>query len=145
MKSRIFATAFIVLGLAAASASSASDGHAVTVRVDTPDFGIRIGHPGYYPGPVVVAPPPVIVAPPVYAPAPVYMPPPVYTPPRVIYAPAPVIYAPHPGHGGHHRHHPRHRHHHDHRNHHNGHEHTRYREDWHDGGRYIRSVQIRPY
>jgi hypothetical protein len=56
----------------------------VAIRVDTPDFGIRIGTP--FP----VYPPPVIVAP-----APVYAPPPViYAPPPRVIVPAPVYYVP---------------------------------------------------
>lgn len=46
---------------------------------------IGIGQPygyGYYPAPVVVAPPPVYVAPP-----------PVYYPPPAVYCPPPVMYA----------------------------------------------------
>ncbi len=141
MKSKICAAVFLVWGLAMASASHASGSQTVTVRVDTPDFGIRIGHPGGYPSPVIIAPAPVVVAPPVYAPAPVYVPPPaVYVPPRVIYAPAPVIYTPHRDHWERHHHHRRHHH-----GHHNGHERTFHHRDWNDDGRHIRSVQIRPY
>ena len=68
----------------------------VTVRVDTPEFGFRIGMP-VYPAPVVVAPVPVYAPPPmVYAPPPrVLYPPVVYAPPpRVIVAPRPVYVAP---------------------------------------------------
>jgi hypothetical protein len=75
----------------------------VTIRVSTPEFGVRIGAPRHYEPPVVVAP------------APVYQPAVVYPPaPRVIYAPAPrVIYAPvyERGWHRHHRHgHRAHRH-----------------------------------
>ena len=76
----------------------------VTVHVDTPEFGFRIGTP-VYTAPVVVAPAPVYAPPPVvYAPPPVvYTPPPrmvyppvVYGAPRVIVAPRPVYVAPRP-------------------------------------------------
>lgn len=93
MKSKIWAVATLVLGLTAASASQAGS-PPVTVRVDTPEFGIRIGQPVFRPAPVIVAP------------APVYVP-----PPRVVYAPPPVIYAPHPYYGPRHHHgHAHHRH-----------------------------------
>jgi hypothetical protein len=77
----------------------------VTVRVDTPEFGFRIGTP-IYPAPVVMAPAPIYAPPPVvYAPPPpvVYAPPPrvmyppvVYGPPRVLVAPRSVYVAPSP-------------------------------------------------
>ena len=57
----------------------------VSVRIDGPHWGVRIGAPGVvvvpaYPPPVIYAPPPVIYAPPpvIYAPAPVVVAPPVY-------------------------------------------------------------------
>ena len=56
----------------------------VTVRVDTPEFGFRIGMP-VYPAPVLVAPVPV------HAP-----PPSVYAPPRHSWLYPPVVYAPPP-------------------------------------------------
>lgn len=55
----------------------------VSVRIETPEIGIRIGHPLphlHVPAPVVIAPPPVVYAP----------------PPRVIVAPPPVVYYPVP-------------------------------------------------
>ena len=69
----------------------------VTVSVDTPEFGFRIGTP-FYPAPVVVAPAPVYAPPPViYAPPPrVVYPPVVYAPPRVVVAPRTVYVAPRP-------------------------------------------------
>lgn len=86
------------LVIAAMAPWSASKAHGVSVRVSTPEFGIRIGalpYPAYYPAPIY-APPPVI-----YRAAPRYI------------VPAPVVYG-HPyyragGHWGrfgpHHRHH----------------------------------------
>lgn len=69
---------------------AAANAHGVSVSVNTPDFGIRIGAPIYRPVPVY-APPPVV-----YAPAPVF-----YTPPpRVIYAPPRVVYRPYPYYAG---------------------------------------------
>jgi hypothetical protein len=68
----------------------------VTVTVNTPEFGFRIGAP-FYPAPVIVAPAPVYAPPPVvYAPPPrVIYPPVVYAPaPRVVYTPRPVYVAP---------------------------------------------------
>jgi hypothetical protein len=65
----------------------------VTVRIDTPQIGIRIGQPlPRYAPPVLYAPAPV--PPVVYVPAAV--PPPVVVPvyPPVIYAPPRVFYAP---------------------------------------------------
>lgn len=89
MKVALAAVAVTALAVAAPlSAAHASTG--VTFRVDTPEFGIRIGTPVRIHAPV-----------PGYAPAPVYLPPvytPAYVPPRIIYAPprvvvpAPVIY-----------------------------------------------------
>lgn len=86
---------------------SASKANGVSVRVNTPHIGIRIGapHPAYYP--------------PVYAPAPIYAPPPVvYAPPRYIPPPRVVYGYPYYRTGGYyHRHHwnrhhwDRHRHH----------------------------------
>lgn len=58
----------------------------VSVGIDTPGFGIRIGAPY-----AVVAPMPLFGAVPVYVPAPVYAAPVVYVPPRVVVAP-PVMH-----------------------------------------------------
>jgi len=82
MKKSLAITA-AVLGLAAAAPIGSALAHPVSVRIDAPDFGIRIGVPVprvYVPAPVVVAPPPVVYAPAprVYAPAPVYYPAPYY-------------------------------------------------------------------
>jgi hypothetical protein len=89
--------------LAALSAVPAQAQPAVTVRIDTPEFGVRIGQPlPRYGAPgVIVAPVPVYGPPVVHVPYPavVVAPPPVIyaPPPRVIYAPPPrVIYAPAP-------------------------------------------------
>lgn len=108
------------LVFAAMAPWSASQASGVSVRVNTPEFGIRIGGPRYH------RPPPV------YYPAPVYVPPPViYTRhPRYI-APPPVIYG-YPYHyaGGrgygyqrHYRQHPHWRH----QRHHRGDDHRRHR------------------
>jgi hypothetical protein len=80
------------LALAAAAVlAPAAHAQPVSIRIDTPEFGVRVGNIGYgavgYPVPVYPAPvyaPPVVVA----QPLPVY-PVPVYVPPRVI-VPAPV-------------------------------------------------------
>ena len=73
----------VLLGLAAAAPIGAALAHPVAVRIDAPEFGIRIGIPAprvFLPAPVVFAPPPVVYAPPprVYAPQPVYYPAPYY-------------------------------------------------------------------
>lgn len=68
----------------------AAQAQQVNVRIDTPEFGIRIGTP--LPR-VVYAPP--LYAPPVYAP-PVYAPPVVVAPPRVVYPEPRYVYAPAP-------------------------------------------------
>lgn len=75
--------ALTAVALAAALPLGAAQAHGnVAIRVDTPEFGIRIGTP--FP----VYPPPVIIAP-----APVYAPPPViYAPPPRVIVPAPVYY-----------------------------------------------------
>jgi hypothetical protein len=88
------AAAVAALALVPAQRATAQQ---VTVRVDTPEFGFRIGTP-IYPGPVVVAPAPVYAPPPVvYAPLPrVMYPPVVYGPPRMVVAPRPVYVAPSP-------------------------------------------------
>ena len=106
----IAALAFFV---ASAAILPDADAQNVSIRIDTPEIGLRIGAPvgygvvGYpaavYPAPVYRAPvyPAPIYAPPVY-PVPVYVP-----PPRVIVAPAPVYYYPYsharPHPPGHHR------------------------------------------
>lgn len=79
MKTTIAAVALAALVVAApVYAAHASD---VIIRVDTPQFGIRIGTPVR-----IVGPAPVYVPPPLYAPAPV-----VYAPPRVVVQP-PIVY-----------------------------------------------------
>jgi hypothetical protein len=86
----------ILLGTLAAALLAplaASQAHSnVSIGVSTPEFGIRIGGPAYYPGPVY-APAPVFVAAPVVVPVPVYAPRPVHAVPGVFH-PAPVIVAP---------------------------------------------------
>lgn len=89
----------VALGLVAAAPIGSALAHPVSVRIDAPEFGIRIGVPTpsiYVPAPVVVEAPPVayVPAPRVIAPAPVYYPAPYY---RVRYE------SPYP-------HHPHHRH-----------------------------------
>lgn len=85
--------AIIAVALAAAAPLGAAQAHGnVAIRVDTPDFGIRIGTPfPVYAPPVVVAPAPVYAPPPV-----IYTPPPrvVYAPPPRVIVPAPVYYGP---------------------------------------------------
>jgi len=83
---------FLIAALAAiATVAPLTATHAqqVSVRIDGPHWGVRIGAPGVavvpaYPPPVIYAPAPVVVAPPrvVYAP-----PPAIYGPPRVVYGP----------------------------------------------------------
>ncbi len=73
---------------AAALPLSAAHAQDVSVRICTPEFGIRIGPPAYGPAyapPVMVAPAPVVVAPP-----------PVYYPPRYVIAPQPRVIVPAP-------------------------------------------------
>ena len=93
---------FSALALAAMAPWSASQANGVSVRVNTPEFGIRIGAPHF----------------PVFHPVPVYPPVPVYYPRHYRVAPPPVIYAPPPrwGYGyaahrghGHYRQHWQHR------------------------------------
>ena len=70
----------------------------VTFRVDTPEFGFRIGTP-VYPAPVVIGTAPVYAPPPVvYTPPPrvIYQPPVVYAPPHVVMGPRPLYVAPRP-------------------------------------------------
>jgi hypothetical protein len=103
------AIAALTLLVASATLLPQADAQTVSIRVDTPEIGIRIGAPvdygpAAYPVPVypapIYAPPPVIVAPRPVAvyPAPIYLPPPpprvIVPPPRVIYAPTPVFYGP---------------------------------------------------
>ena len=83
---------FSALVIAAMAPWSASQASGVSVRVSTPEFGIRIGAP-HFPGPV-------------YQPVPVYRPVPVHYPRQYGYAPPAVVYvAPPryrgPGHYGH--------------------------------------------
>lgn len=75
--------AAIALALGLAAPFGAALAQPVSVRIDTPEIGIRIGQPLPHllvPAPVVIAPPPVVYAP----------------PPRVIVAPPPVVYYPVP-------------------------------------------------
>ena len=81
MKKPLAITA-VALGLVAAAPIGSALAHPVSVRIDAPEFGIRIG----VPTPRVFVPAPVV-----YAPAPV-----VYAPPPVVYAPAPRVIAPAP-------------------------------------------------
>jgi hypothetical protein len=83
--------AIVILSAAAVAAPiAARAGTAVSIAVDTPSFGLRVG------GPYGVYAPVPVYAPPLYAPAPVYLPPPVvYVPPRVV-VPAPVVYPAYP-------------------------------------------------
>ncbi len=85
MKAALAALALTTLAVATPATAQASGG--VTIRVDTPEFGIRIGTPVRFHAPLPV------YAPPVFIPAPVYAPPvPVaYVPPRVVVRP-PVVY-----------------------------------------------------
>lgn len=107
MKSKLVVLTLIAAGTMAWAVATPASAQNVSIRVDTPEFGIRIGHPGFRPPPVYVAPPPVFIPPPpvVYYPAPrvIYTP-----PPRVIYAPPPpVVYYPYPYYGRPHKPHPR--------------------------------------
>lgn len=73
--------------IAVALPLGAAQAQQVSVRIDTPDIGVRIGTP--YPPPVyapVYAPPPVL-----FAPAPVY-----YSAPRYVFAPTPRVFVPAP-------------------------------------------------
>jgi hypothetical protein len=77
----------VALGLAAAAPIGAALAQPVSVRIDGPEFGIRIGAPVphvYVPAPVVVAPVPVYAPPPV-----IYVPPPRVIAPRPVFYPAP--------------------------------------------------------
>ena len=145
MKSKMFAAMTITLTISAAMVSGAAVAQHVTVRIDAPEFGIRIGHPGY-PPPIFVAPAPVYVPPPVYFPHPVVRYPapvyhaPVYLPPRVIYAPPPVVLYPYPGRGYRHGH--SHGRHDGYRGHYRDDDHGRYR--GHEG-RTIENVRVRTH
>lgn len=72
-------SALVIAAMAPWSASQASG---VSVRVNTPEFGIRIGAP-HFPRPV-------------FQPVPIYQPVPVQYPRHYRQAPPPVIYAPPP-------------------------------------------------
>jgi hypothetical protein len=148
MKSRVLAAMTVTLGLAAAAVSNDSHAQHVTIRVDTPEFGIRIGHPAYRPAPVFAPPPVYVPAPPVYIPPPVVhypavYPVPVYGPPRVIYTPPPVVVYPHPGRGHRHGHHHHHRHHDGHGFDRDDHD-DRFRHGGYDG-RVIQDVRVRTH
>lgn len=91
MKTTVIAAQAAFAGLLLAASLASSPAHAqptVAVRVDTPEFGIRIGQPWpHYGAPVVVAPAPV------YGPAAVVYPTPVVVAPRpIIYGPLRVFY-----------------------------------------------------
>ena len=119
---------FSALMLAAMAPWSASHANGVSVRVSTPEFGIRIGAPHF----------PVFQPVPVYRPVPVYQPVPVYHPRPYRYAPPAVIYTPPPRWGYGYSGYGRHRHHWQHRHHGRGHGHDRHdHRDRHDrhGGR----------
>lgn len=94
---------FSALVIAAMAPWSASQANGVSIRVNTPEFGIRIGAP-HFPRPFF-HPAPVYVPAPVYQPVPVYRPVPAYQPayyPRHYrHVPPPVIYAPPPRYGWH--------------------------------------------
>ena len=112
MKRKFWISAsFGALVVAAMAPWSASQANGISFRVNTPEFGIRIGAPFhrppvYQPAPVYYEPAPVYYAPaPVYyESAPAYYPPPVHYP-RYRYAPPPVVYVAPPryysGYGGH--------------------------------------------
>jgi len=80
MKAAIAAIALTVVATTAPIGAAHAHG-GVAVRVDTPEFGIRIGAPFAIPGPVWGYGPPV----------PVYVPPPVYVPAPVFYGPPHVV------------------------------------------------------
>jgi hypothetical protein len=77
-----FGASFGALVLAAMAPWSASQANGVSIRVNTPEFGIRIGAP-HFPRAA-------------YQPAPVYQPVPVHYPRLYGYAPPPVVYTPPP-------------------------------------------------
>lgn len=70
---------FSALVIAAMAPWSASQANGVSIRVNTPEFGIRIGAPHF--------------------PPPVYLPVPVFQPRHYGYAPPPVVYTPPPVYG----------------------------------------------
>ena len=84
MKAAIAATALSAIAFVAPLGAAQAQ-TAVTVGIETPAFGIRIGTPYVPVAPVYPAP--------VYIPAPVFVPPPpvIYAPPRVVIGP-PVVY-----------------------------------------------------
>lgn len=87
------AAAAAALALLAAQRAVAQQ---VTFRVDTPEFGFRIGTP-VYPAPVLIGPAPVYAPPPVVYTAPprvIYQPPLAYAPPPVVIGPQPVYVVP---------------------------------------------------
>ena len=80
MKKPLVITA-VLLGLAAAAPIGSALAHPGAVRIDAPQFGIRIGVPAprvYLPAPVIYAPPVVVARPRFYAPQPAYYPAPYY-------------------------------------------------------------------
>jgi len=85
MKTAIAAIALTAVAIAAPIGAAQAQ-TVISVGIDTPGFGIRIGAP--YP---VVAPLPLYRPVPVYVAAPVYAPPVVYLPPRLVLRP-PVVY-----------------------------------------------------
>ena len=96
MKRKFWTVAsFSALVVAAMAPWAASQAQNVSVRVSTPEFGIRIGAP-HFPHPV-------------YQPAPVIYPAPVYYPRHYRYIPPPR-YGWHRGHGYWHHRHWQHRH-----------------------------------
>jgi hypothetical protein len=116
--------------LAAMAPWSASKANGVSVSVNTPEFGIRIGAP-HFPH-RVFQPVPVYRPVPVYPPVPVYYPRPYrYAPPAVIYTSPPRWGYGHGGYRGHNQYHWRHRHGSDHR----GRGHDRDDHDRHGGRR----------
>jgi hypothetical protein len=138
MKSKVLAAMLVALGVAALFSGAARAQH-LTVRIDTPEFGIRIGHPGYRPAPVFV-PAPVYIPPPIVRYPAVVYPYPIYGHPRVIHAPPPFVWYSYPGHG--HRHEYR-----DHRGRDHGHDRDDDHRNRHRGheGRVIDRVQIRTH
>lgn len=78
---------FSALVIAAMAPWSASQANGVSVRVNTPEFGIRIGAPHF--------PPPVFYPVPVHHPRPYG-----YAPPQVVYTPSPAYGYPYQYAGG---------------------------------------------
>jgi hypothetical protein len=93
------ALAATTLLLAGATAANSAQAHNVSISIDAPYWGVRIGtpvpaYPVYAPAPVIVVPAPVYPRPVLVALAPIVVAPPVvYAPPRVV-VPAPVLYGP---------------------------------------------------